>query len=103
MLDRQIEQNGLGQLVMAGDAGANLVLYIRKSALKRPESVRGVGRHAAQCLHDVPEKNRDLHYRRLHRQPNKPQLRQRTSCPPRRVILSKPPVRRQMMDMGRPR
>jgi hypothetical protein len=103
MPDRQIEQDGIGQLVMSHDASANLVAYVRKSALKRPEAMGSVGRHVGQRFHHVPEENRDLHHRRLHRQPRKPQLRQRTSCPPRSMIRRKPPVGRLMVDMGRPR
>src|ERR1035437_7832068 len=87
---------------MSHDASANLVANIGKSALKRPEAMRAVGRHLGERLHHVPEQNRDLHHCRLHPQPHKPQLRQRTSCPPRFVILRKPPVGGRMVDMGRP-
>ena len=95
--------SSIGQLVMSHDASANLVANTCQAALQQPEPVRAVGRHLGQRLHHVSEENRDLHHRRLHRQPHKPQLRQRTSCPPRLMILRKPPVRRQMVDMGRPR
>jgi hypothetical protein len=103
MPDRQIEQDGIGRLVMSHGASANLAANIRRSALKRPEVMCAVGRHLGQRLHRVPEEYRDLHHRRLNRQPNNPQLCQRTSCPPRLIVLRKPPVGRQMVDMGRPR
>jgi len=73
--DRQVEQDSIGQLVMSHDTSANLIANIRKSTLERPEAMRGVGRHLGQSLHRVLEENRDLHYRRLHRQPRKRQLR----------------------------
>jgi hypothetical protein len=45
-------------------------------------------------LHHVAKENRDLHHRGLDRQPHKPQLRERTSCPPYGVVFGKPPVGR---------
>lgn len=103
MPDRQIKEDGISRLLMSHDTSPNLAANIRKSAVKRPELMRAASRHLGQSLHYVTEENRDLHHSRLHRQPRKPQLRQRTSCPPHSMILRKPPVGRQMVDMGRPR
>ena len=101
--DCQIEQDAIGQLVMSYNSRAKLIANISQSALKRPETMRVVGRHPRHSFHHVAEQNLDLDYRRLHPQPYEDQLRQRTSCPPRRAILSKPTVRRQMVDMCGPR
>ena len=103
MPDRQVQQDGVGQLMVAHDSRSNLVPNIRKSARKRPEAVCAAGRHLGQRLHYVAEQDRDLHHRRLQRQPHKPQLRQRTSCPPGTLIFGKPPVGRHVVDMGWPR
>ena len=45
MPDRQIEQDGIGQLVVPHDASANFAANIHNSALKRPEAMRAVRRH----------------------------------------------------------
>src|SRR5258708_3985560 len=62
-----------------------------------------VSRHLSERLHHVAKENRELHYRRLHRQPHKAQLRQGASCPSCVAAQRKPPVRRLMVYMGRPR
>jgi hypothetical protein len=55
--DRQIEQDGVGQLVMPHDASANLVANVRNSALERPKAMRAVGKtRLSQKLGGVPAK-----------------------------------------------
>ena len=89
--------------MMAHDSGANLVVNIRHSARMRPEVMGVTRRHSGQSLHHVAEKNGDFHDSRLHRQPDKSDLRQRTRCPTVLLIFGKPAVGRSVVDMVWPR
>jgi hypothetical protein len=48
MPDRQIQQDGIGQLLVPHHPGADLLPNVRKSALQRPETVRVMRRHPGQ-------------------------------------------------------
>jgi hypothetical protein len=88
----QVEQQGIGELIMTGDSPADFVTYPGKAIFERPEMVRGAGDTLRQGVHSVAKQNRHFDYSRLQRESHEGQLGERAGRPSRATVFLKPLV-----------